>query len=591
MSAGEQHQTESLPFAIDAVHSCLPAKERYALIMKGGGLKGLAFIGAFRELQRFYDFDLYVGTSAGALVAALLGADFSADEMETVLCEKDFMDFIPERFTAITNLIFYGALFKGDKLSAWVEHLLAMKIDSPTRVRFEQLPKAVRIYACRRETDALIFDSVRHPEMSVAHAVRCSIAIPFFFTPEKDQGLNVFDGGMRHNYPVNRLLEETPDKKFIGLYLGDQIYAYRAPNIVRDLISIGTEATDDEALRRYGNETVVIDPKPVSTLDFCLSLEEKRFLLAQGRAAALAFLTKQGHISRGDADKASEQANAARELALAARKRRLSRKRLWPAALVAILIVLVCGWWFFPQKPWSLKNCEDQAKDALRWWDINHSSTFGASALLKCRNPIGYAILGSQAFYRRAYWDAEKYFTEAIDHLSPSEQSDRHTFWRVDLSAVQIENGKYEKAIENLKPIVERNQIEDEFKWDLAKAYVYQGQIDPTSYGLALDTLNTLLNQNYSGTTQAQPTQAGRVQVLRAAAYAGQSLSKGISPSDRETARKRAAESLCEGIQQNEEFWRPILAETRPYPNASFKEEIKLLRSVDAAQCSTLRKQ
>ena len=40
--------------------------------MKGGGVKGLALVGAVSELAKHYQFDIYVGTSAGAIVAMSL---------------------------------------------------------------------------------------------------------------------------------------------------------------------------------------------------------------------------------------------------------------------------------------------------------------------------------------------------------------------------------------------------------------------------------------------------------------------------------------------------------------------------------------
>jgi predicted acylesterase/phospholipase RssA len=304
------------------------ANKNYALVMKGGGLKGLAFIGALRELQPFYKFDLYVGTSAGAIIAALLGAGYTVDEMETILREMNFADFLSERFKTITNLLFHGGLFRGTELSNWIDMLLARELKSATRVKFRQLPYQVRIYSCRRDTDALIFDSKDSPDVSVAHAVRCSVAIPLFFTPERDQGLNVFDAGMRHNYPVKQLLEQTPDKKFIGLYLGDPIYLPRKPSIFRDLISISTEATDVEALEKYRSATIVIDPKPISTLDFVLSLEEKTFLLSQGRAAALVFLHANGYIKQGEVDDAVQAASQHKVAATAARRKRTFRRKL-----------------------------------------------------------------------------------------------------------------------------------------------------------------------------------------------------------------------------------------------------------------------
>src|SRR5229473_1648091 len=88
-----------------------------ALIMKGGGMKGLAYIGALQELRRYYSFDMYAGTSAGAITAALLGAGYTADELRSIMMETDFSAFLPERLSRLTNLIFYGGLYRGIRLT------------------------------------------------------------------------------------------------------------------------------------------------------------------------------------------------------------------------------------------------------------------------------------------------------------------------------------------------------------------------------------------------------------------------------------------------------------------------------------------
>jgi predicted acylesterase/phospholipase RssA len=95
------------------------AEQGLTLVMKGGGMKGIAYIGAIRELQPFYGFDTYVGTSAGAITAALLGAGYTVDEMDEELGKKNFSDFLTERFRRITNLIFHGGLYKGLELTYW----------------------------------------------------------------------------------------------------------------------------------------------------------------------------------------------------------------------------------------------------------------------------------------------------------------------------------------------------------------------------------------------------------------------------------------------------------------------------------------
>lgn len=64
------------------------------LIMKGGGVKGLAYVGAIKELMTAgYTFDWLVGTSAGAIAAVLLAAGYTTEELEKLLKEKRFQEF------------------------------------------------------------------------------------------------------------------------------------------------------------------------------------------------------------------------------------------------------------------------------------------------------------------------------------------------------------------------------------------------------------------------------------------------------------------------------------------------------------------
>jgi len=49
-----------------------------ALIMKGGGIKELAYVGTIEALSQHYRFYWYVGTSAEAVTAVLLGAGYSS---------------------------------------------------------------------------------------------------------------------------------------------------------------------------------------------------------------------------------------------------------------------------------------------------------------------------------------------------------------------------------------------------------------------------------------------------------------------------------------------------------------------------------
>ena len=56
------------------------------LVFKGGGIKGLAYLGAVHELSKhapLSQFDQFVGTSAGAITAMLLSFRYSIEQIVT----------------------------------------------------------------------------------------------------------------------------------------------------------------------------------------------------------------------------------------------------------------------------------------------------------------------------------------------------------------------------------------------------------------------------------------------------------------------------------------------------------------------------
>lgn len=322
--------------------------EPLALIMKGAGIKGLAYVGALGELMKYYNFNWFVGTSAGAITAVLLAAGYTVEELEELLRKKDFKDFFDAGFLrGVINLFFHQGFYRAGTFTKWLDDLLAAKLKSVERVKLKSLPDRATVYACRRDQNALIFDShdPQSCERSAAFAARCSMAIPFVFTPEKEEGLNVFDGGAKHNYPVEVVLAANPNTRFIGLYVGPKIYEGHAKpyGVFGDLKNIAFEATDVEALRKHKEHTVIIDTRPISTLDFELTDIEKEFLLKEGRSAALDFLFRQNifGVSEEQAREATTEAAELKRIVIKSRTRRSRMKKIIIAGSVLLLAMLV----------------------------------------------------------------------------------------------------------------------------------------------------------------------------------------------------------------------------------------------------------
>lgn len=105
-----------------------------ALVLGGGGARGVAHIGVLRVLaQEKIPIDLIVGTSMGAIVGGLYCAGLSPDQIEARMCDKSFVRAyytvpIPVRVALIPIFFLphlvgyhpYDGLYRGNKFAKYL---------------------------------------------------------------------------------------------------------------------------------------------------------------------------------------------------------------------------------------------------------------------------------------------------------------------------------------------------------------------------------------------------------------------------------------------------------------------------------------
>ncbi len=191
-----------------------PGPERTALVLSGGGVRGLAHVGVLRVLDSLgIRVDLVVGTSMGAIIGGLYASGYSGRDIDSLvrtLRLQDLFDASPDGAVqllaprpAMATLEDEGGLprlrvpARGDRvdalLSAW---LLRGNVEA--RGRFDALPIPFIAVA----TDLGTHQSVALIAGDLAHAVRASMAVPFVFATQELEGRELADGGLSANLPI-----------------------------------------------------------------------------------------------------------------------------------------------------------------------------------------------------------------------------------------------------------------------------------------------------------------------------------------------------------------------------------------------------
>lgn len=309
------------------------------LIIKGGGIKGIAYAGALEVLEKYgYEFDHFVGTSAGAITAALLATNHSTEDIRKILSQTDFKKFKDgSLLISLLLLPFRKGLYPGKTFQKWMESCLRTRFPELQRtvpIRFKHLRtlgRRLTIFTSVKGKSGFSFDSRKNSptaEETISFACRCSMAIPYLFTPQRIGGQWAIDGGAQNNYPVVALREFFRDlgvvpSDFLGLYLGSKNADDDDSKLFfPDVFKILTDSRDEETKEKFIDRTIVIDPSPIKTADFSLTLKEIEFLIAEGKASALRWLREWADGTRPLEEEvltAESQANELRNEVIAAR--------------------------------------------------------------------------------------------------------------------------------------------------------------------------------------------------------------------------------------------------------------------------------
>ena len=211
---------------------------KVGLVLSGGGAKGFAHIGVLKEIDKAgLQIDYIGGTSMGAIIGGLYAIGYSADQIEQIVLETDFVSLLQDKLPRNSEPFFekeFGektfislpvkdgavglpkAVSKGQNVLNFLTELLA-SVEGISD--FKKLPIPFFCIA----TDVENGNAILLEKGSLPIALRASGSFPTLLNPVVLGDKLLVDGGIANNFPVSIMKSKGVDI-VIGVDVEGKLY-------------------------------------------------------------------------------------------------------------------------------------------------------------------------------------------------------------------------------------------------------------------------------------------------------------------------------------------------------------------------------
>ena len=254
-------------------------RKKVAVVLSGGGAKGMAHIGVLKVLERAgIPVDIITGTSMGSIIGGLYAIGYNANALDSMVRVQDWTYVISDRedlrrqslsdrrkqntYVYSTGLtigkpdVNAGGFIKGKNLAELFQQLCTGFTDSLDFTRDLRIP-----FACVA-TNIIDNSEVDFHSGRLPLAMRASMAIPAAFSPVRIGDMVLVDGGLKNNYPAD-IAREMGAEIIIG------VTVQGAPKVAEDIngtMSILSQIIDVNCKNKLDENLAITDlHMPVDT--------------------------------------------------------------------------------------------------------------------------------------------------------------------------------------------------------------------------------------------------------------------------------------------------------------------------------------
>ncbi|UVQ74495.1 patatin-like phospholipase family protein [Bacteroides faecis] len=398
--------------SIVCVASTGKRRPRVAVVLSGGGAKGVAHISALKVIEEVgIPVDYVVGTSMGSIIGGLYAIGYSPAQLDSIVRTLDWEWLLSDKpkrsYRTITeqeNEIRYllsipvtqkatlqkpESLIRGENIS---DMFAALTVGFHDSIDFKRLPIP---FACIA-TDITDGSEVILNQGVLVEAMRASMAIPGVFSPVRKNGKILVDGGLVNNFPVDVARCMGADI-VIGVDVQDGLRKAKQINSLSEIIS---QIVDIACKKKYTEN--------LSLTDAYIKVNVKGYSAASFNHAAIDSLIHRGWQAadqcRSQLQKIKEQLN-------------LSAPLLRPASHISQSLfhknIFVNGIYFeginTRDRNWIIRKCRLHEKSCMEYKQIEE-----ALAILRTElnySDVKFRLLDEEKGYKLVFHLTQKNVT------------------------------------------------------------------------------------------------------------------------------------------------------------------------------------
>lgn len=277
--------------------------KRYICIFGGGAIRGVVYPGAVKALEELeIEIPTYVGSSVGAIFAALCSVGYKSSDLGKILHE--FNAFM---FKDINFSLGEFSLSKGEIFENWLREKIESafykdeyKKGESKPVKFSDIEKDIFVLATDIKTNKrFVFSKYSTPDFELAKAVRISSSFPGLMKPAEIDDRILVDGDLAKSLPLWKGIDDLKDEdcRILEFRLEGNCMNLKSVLDYMNTVYGSMSYFCSENLENIFGEKdkfdyILIDTKDVFLFDFQMSNDEKDKLAQIGYDTTIKYFTK-----------------------------------------------------------------------------------------------------------------------------------------------------------------------------------------------------------------------------------------------------------------------------------------------------------